>query len=180
MYSVRVPRCILTENWISCTGTSDLLLMFYSKLVSLLMIFFFFFSSRRRHTRCSRDWSSDVCSSDLTFSPVSKITGDGEVVFAGGVQQVYGAVDAPLVVDGAQVNLNADVTVPRIELDKGALGGPATTTTPDLRWESGSLVGTGKTEIAIGGAGLNVDSPQGHGPFDRALVIDPCADATLL
>src|SRR5256884_4218291 len=26
---------------------------------------FFFFSSRRRHTRCSRDWSSDVCSSDL-------------------------------------------------------------------------------------------------------------------
>src|SRR2546429_1486719 len=23
-----------------------------------------FFSSRRRHTRCSRDWSSDVCSSD--------------------------------------------------------------------------------------------------------------------
>src|SRR5690606_40764703 len=28
-------------------------------------IFFFFFSSRRRHTRFSRDWSSDVCSSDL-------------------------------------------------------------------------------------------------------------------
>src|SRR5690554_4269445 len=24
----------------------------------------FFFSSRRRHTRCGRDWSSDVCSSD--------------------------------------------------------------------------------------------------------------------
>src|SRR5256884_9402760 len=29
------------------------------------MRIFFFFSSRRRHTRCSRDWSSDVCSSDL-------------------------------------------------------------------------------------------------------------------
>src|SRR5256884_995475 len=29
------------------------------------MNYFFFFSSRRRHTRCSRDWSSDVCSSDL-------------------------------------------------------------------------------------------------------------------
>src|SRR5690606_40137757 len=27
---------------------------------------FFFFSSRRRHTRFSRDWSSDVCSSDLS------------------------------------------------------------------------------------------------------------------
>src|SRR2546422_1405901 len=29
------------------------------------LLLFFFFSSRRRHTRCSRDWSSDVCSSDL-------------------------------------------------------------------------------------------------------------------
>src|SRR5438445_1941183 len=30
-----------------------------------LLLFFFFFSSRRRHTRYWRDWSSDVCSSDL-------------------------------------------------------------------------------------------------------------------
>src|SRR5207245_3569274 len=30
-------------------------------------MFGFFFSSRRRHTRCYRDWSSDVCSSDLSF-----------------------------------------------------------------------------------------------------------------
>src|SRR5438445_13671888 len=29
---------------------------------------FFFFSSRRRHTRYWRDWSSDVCSSDLSPS----------------------------------------------------------------------------------------------------------------
>src|SRR6202044_626808 len=29
-----------------------------------------FFSSRRRHTRFSRDWSSDVCSSDLTITSV--------------------------------------------------------------------------------------------------------------
>src|SRR5256885_8551449 len=28
----------------------------------------FFFSSRRRHTRLQGDWSSDVCSSDLTLS----------------------------------------------------------------------------------------------------------------
>src|ERR1039457_7437296 len=33
-----------------------------------LCFFFFFFSSRRRHTRLQGDWSSDVCSSDL--SPV--------------------------------------------------------------------------------------------------------------
>src|SRR6267378_6974717 len=31
----------------------------------ICVLFFFFFSSRRRHTRSLRDWSSDVCSSDL-------------------------------------------------------------------------------------------------------------------
>src|SRR5699024_11517031 len=30
-----------------------------------MLFCFFFFSSRRRHTRSKRDWSSDVCSSDL-------------------------------------------------------------------------------------------------------------------
>src|SRR5438309_5805395 len=32
-----------------------------------LCVVFFFFSSRRRHTRWNCDWSSDVCSSDLTW-----------------------------------------------------------------------------------------------------------------
>src|SRR5690606_40493428 len=36
--------------------------------------FFFFFSSRRRHTRFSRDWSSDVCSSDLIYTDVGLMT----------------------------------------------------------------------------------------------------------
>src|SRR5690606_39829244 len=31
--------------------------------------YIYFFSSRRRHTRFSRDWSSDVCSSDLATAP---------------------------------------------------------------------------------------------------------------
>src|SRR5256884_5848476 len=35
---------------------------------TMCSVFFFFFSSRRRHTRCSRDWSSDVCSSDLKYA----------------------------------------------------------------------------------------------------------------
>src|SRR2546430_8929184 len=34
--------------------------------LNLVLFFFFFFSSRRRHTRFDCDWSSDVCSSDLT------------------------------------------------------------------------------------------------------------------
>src|SRR5690554_7154212 len=36
------------------------------RVYSVDLLSFFFFSSRRRHTRCGRDWSSDVCSSDLS------------------------------------------------------------------------------------------------------------------
>src|SRR5207249_8997274 len=39
------------------------------------MCFFFFFSSRRRHTRSKRDWSSDVCSSDLASPADSGLVG---------------------------------------------------------------------------------------------------------
>src|SRR5690606_40417098 len=35
----------------------------------------FVFSSRRRHTRFSRDWSSDVCSSDLLFALLAMVVG---------------------------------------------------------------------------------------------------------
>src|SRR5690606_14714300 len=41
---------------------------------------FFFFSSRRRHTRFSRDWSSDVCSSDLSGCNERTTEVDGSVV----------------------------------------------------------------------------------------------------
>src|SRR5690606_40012717 len=41
-------------------------------------LLFFFFSSRRRHTRFSRDWSSDVCSSDLEADARTTLAG-GEV-----------------------------------------------------------------------------------------------------
>src|SRR5690554_7054855 len=37
------------------------------------MIACFFFSSRRRHTRCGRDWSSDVCSSDLGLALLHRV-----------------------------------------------------------------------------------------------------------
>src|SRR5690625_7489972 len=39
-----------------------------SVVTLVCFFFFFFFSSRRRHTRWPRDWSSDVCSSDLEVS----------------------------------------------------------------------------------------------------------------
>src|SRR5438874_9945179 len=53
-------------------------------MYSLQSLFFFFFSSRRRHTRSLRDWSSDVCSSDLVAN--HELTGAAAVagVIAGG------------------------------------------------------------------------------------------------
>src|SRR5690606_41100475 len=66
--------------------------------VSSCLFFFFFFSSRRRHTRFSRDWSSHVCSYDLTFSiganadaSLTLKAGDGATV--GGESFGNGALD---------------------------------------------------------------------------------------
>src|SRR2546422_2294334 len=56
----------------------------------MLLYIFFFFSSRRRHTRCSRDWSSDVCSSDLG-ERVDKATVESAKVRLG-----YCSITAPI------------------------------------------------------------------------------------
>src|SRR5258706_11975935 len=48
---------------------SQALVLVWSCSVSQVELCFFFFSSRRRHTRLVSDWSSDVCSSDLSFEP---------------------------------------------------------------------------------------------------------------
>src|SRR2546429_5884091 len=45
------------------TGVSGIFLLLIG-ILNLIILLDIFFSSRRRHTRCSRDWSSDVCSSD--------------------------------------------------------------------------------------------------------------------
>src|SRR5204862_670364 len=50
----------------------------------------FFFSSRRRHTRSLRDWSSDVCSSDLSVALVDK-RGPGEETSYGNTGVIVGA-----------------------------------------------------------------------------------------
>src|SRR5699024_12100733 len=50
-----VPRYSTTSSSHSFTKRSN----------CVIIGFTFFFSSRRRHTRSKRDWSSDVCSSDL-------------------------------------------------------------------------------------------------------------------
>src|SRR6266511_6210730 len=61
-------------------------------LIPLLITssFFFFFSSRRRHTRFSRDWSSDVCSSDLDGTTRHILIDVGNVLAGeGGLDAVF-------------------------------------------------------------------------------------------
>src|SRR5439155_10270640 len=57
----------------------------------------FFFSGRRRHTRWPRDWSSDVCSSDLGKGAARKIRAGGRVpavIYGHGGDAVPVTVDA--------------------------------------------------------------------------------------
>src|SRR6266496_6042845 len=70
------------------------------------IFFFFFFSSRRRHTRSLRDWSSDVCSSDLAMAgrqlPIFSVIVPFWLVWAfAGWRGVLGIWPAVLVAGGA-------------------------------------------------------------------------------
>src|SRR5206468_4762087 len=56
---------------------------------------FFFFSSRRRHTRSDRDWSSDVCSSDLVVRADEKLrAGANALLLAAAVDVLASATEA--------------------------------------------------------------------------------------
>src|SRR5437870_2596243 len=74
-------------SWRGCVA------LFLGRLSLFVCVIGFFFSSRRRHTRWPRDWSSDVCSSDLGFGP------DGAVLVAERAEQRF---DGPRVADRAE------------------------------------------------------------------------------
>src|SRR2546421_5673375 len=63
-------NAVMVVNHLWVLSTASYVVVFYRHSYSVFVIcayLFFFFSSRRRHTRSDRDWSSDVCSSDLLF-----------------------------------------------------------------------------------------------------------------
>src|SRR6266702_4854598 len=65
-------------------ASSRLLLLIIKHLIlCIYLVFLFFFSSRRRHTRWPRDWSSDVCSSDLGDDHFIRAENGGETVQPG-------------------------------------------------------------------------------------------------
>src|SRR5690349_22991505 len=71
-------------RWLGSTGLNVCSKLFGLTVFSVF--FFFFFSSRRRHTRSLRDWSSDVCSSDLVMRLAAQHGLD--LPISGGVQRV--------------------------------------------------------------------------------------------
>src|SRR2546427_11007310 len=112
-------------------------------------VFFFFFSSRRRHTRFDCDWSSDVCSSDLT-----------QPHLADGILDPLGAaVDASaqaLARDEEEVLIDRHVALRRRTEVRGLEDGPARVRdVPDLIAVVVALDGvmTGEREVGVGGTG---------------------------
>src|SRR6266852_9002614 len=72
------------------------------------LMFLFFFSSRRRHTRCYRDWSSDVCSSDLLNLEGS--LGRDLLIFAKHLT-LAGKVDGAIKMKGDMLTINSSAQV---------------------------------------------------------------------
>src|SRR5256884_4119850 len=85
----------------------------------------FFFSSRRRHTRCSRDWSSDVCSSDLT-SVEQTLNGlqFGLMLFllAAGLTLVFGIMDMINLAHGSLYMLGAFIASTLVRSEERRVG----------------------------------------------------------
>src|SRR5690606_39930904 len=77
----------------------------------------FFFSSRRMHTRFARDWSSDVCSSDLED--------EGDLALGSGLDQLLADGHLGAVVEAHDVRQVAEIRLVHVEHVLHRLGGHA-------------------------------------------------------
>src|SRR6266511_5288300 len=99
-----------------------------------MYVYFFFFSSRRRHTRFSRDWSSDVCSSDLIDGLDDALSAAHDPAkaralferyreaFSQGYREAYTPIDAVndiRVIEGLSANRPLSADVHRRTTDEG-------------------------------------------------------------
>src|SRR5690625_5654210 len=102
---------------------------------------FFFFSSRRRHTRWPRDWSSDVCSSDLgvLMDPIlllALVVGIALIVVI--VLRTRLDAFAGLLIASVVVGLIAGQSLPGIEIGRASCRG--------REWSWGAAGGVGGRE----------------------------------
>src|SRR5437660_5633294 len=89
-----------------------------------MCIFEFFFSSRRRHTRWPRDWSSDVCSSDLVLEDFVAEGGIDEKEFEEGATAVEAGAKTFWAADGGKdaVDLWAEAAEADAVIGSGDVG----------------------------------------------------------
>src|SRR6266704_3938327 len=121
--------------------------------------FVFFFSSRRRHTRSKRDWSSDVCSSDLD-GPIQQL--------AHGVRRVRGDTEAQgrsgegaKAVEGSPQFLHTRGALPGVGAEDLLIVDP---TPPEARERLERRAGTPRVRDARDARSPGV----AHAPFRRA------------
>src|SRR5690554_7202472 len=125
--------------------------------------FFFFFSSRRRHTRCGRDWSSDVCSSDLLALP------------GGGALEARYQVEARRLDHGLRAERGNGARAPKVRVRRTRPGSGAQLVADEgeLQEEDPEVVlGGGGVEVAaLAAARAGVDrlGAQGQGELDVGL-----------
>src|SRR6266702_1937015 len=98
--------------------------------------FFFFFSSRRRHTRWPRDWSSDVCSSDLALEEAVRRVGSIALVHETLSQAPEEAVDF-------------DEIAGRVAMMAGEVSAAEARVAPVLSGSFGPLPGSVATPLAL-------------------------------
>src|SRR5256886_2028430 len=123
-------------------------------------IFFFFFSSRRRHTRFDCDWSSDVCSSDLSLHDLPA-----------GEQRREPGADHGLDQDGAAVREREEAGQGWRKLDSRVVHG-ATRRVPQGDRKAQPPVATVGKRVAWG-AGERLGREQGRDLFGETAVEQP-------
>src|SRR5207249_8530882 len=122
------------------------------------LLLFFFFSSRRRHTRSKRDWSSDVCSSDLTLHLIGGAKGPRDAIGAKAFLTVGGIAQRNDVISGGSYISNNDM---RLHF---GIGKAKQVDKLEIRWPDGI-----KENVALTGVNRVYRIVEGKGATEERL-----------
>src|SRR5690606_40276709 len=137
-----------------------------------------FFSSRRRHTRFSRDWSSDVCSSDLVVAETGeqareKLRDYQRLVSVPGAFALFGGWTG---VDLAEFEPDEPLRYVESDANRSALAS-FTTADPDRTWtprELGRWIGLGCRGPVVTGSQRYVADEQEWGEEENEVTGHNC------